>query len=149
MPLIVYSVLRLAVLAAAMAALWAAGMGGWLLVVVAALAAWAISSVVLAGPRDRAALWLAGRAEHRGAVGRRFSPGVEADAAAEDAEAQRPVQTVTAGSDGPRPPAGSQGQPEPEQDPVRELERGGARQDGSQEHAPGAEAHGGDEQPGR
>lgn len=88
MPLIVYSVLRLAVLAAAMLALWAVGMGGWLLVVVAALAAWAISYVVLAGPRDRAALWLAERARRRREAGSRFTPGVEADAAAEDAEAE-------------------------------------------------------------
>lgn len=146
MPLIVYSVLRLAVLAAAMLALWAVGMGGWLLVVVAALTAWAISYVVLAGPRDRAALWLAERAARRRATGARFSPGVEADAAAEDAEVLGPSGRVAEGTDGLR---GSERQPEPQQHAVRELERGGAGQDGTQEHAAGAEAHGGDEQPGR
>lgn len=146
MPLIVYSALRLAVLAVAMAGLWAAGMGGWLLVVVAALAAWAISYVVLAGPRDRAALWLAARAERRRAAGTRFSPGVDADAAAEDAEAQGLSGRAADGVDG---PAGSQGQAEPQQDAVGELERGGAGQDGPQQHAAGAQPHRGDEQGGR
>ena len=43
-----------------------------------------MSYVVLAGPRDAAAVVLAERAERR-AAGRRFSPAVEADAAHEDA----------------------------------------------------------------
>ncbi|WP_223145102.1 DUF4229 domain-containing protein [Actinotalea subterranea] len=86
MPLVVYSALRLGLFAAALGALWWVGLGGWLLVVVAAVVAWALSYVLLAGPRDAAALWLAGRAERR-AAGRRFSAQVESDAAAEDAEA--------------------------------------------------------------
>ncbi|HWS58583.1 MAG TPA: DUF4229 domain-containing protein [Actinotalea sp.] len=123
MPLVVYSALRLAILLAALAALWAVGMGGWLLVVVAALAAWAISFLVLAGPRDRAALWLAERAERRRAAGTRFTPGVEADALAEDAEARavrsQPVESPPAVA-----PGASQSQAEAEQDAVGELEEG-------------------------
>ena len=88
MPLIVYSVLRLALLAVCLVALWAVGLGGWLLVVVATVVAWAASYLLLAGPRDRAARWLAERDERRRASGRRFSPGVETDAADEDAEAR-------------------------------------------------------------
>lgn len=85
MPIVTYSALRLALLAGCLAAGFWAGLGGWLLVVVAAFAAWGISYVVLAGPRDRAALYLADRASRRKASGQRFSRGVEADAAAEDA----------------------------------------------------------------
>ena len=39
MPVIIYSVLRLGLFAAALVGLWLAGMGGWLLVLVAALVA--------------------------------------------------------------------------------------------------------------
>jgi uncharacterized membrane protein YedE/YeeE len=78
---IIYSVLRLGLFVLAMAGLWLAGMGGWLLVLVAALVAWALSYAVLGGRRDAAARWLAQRHGARP----RFSPGVEADAAAEDA----------------------------------------------------------------
>lgn len=91
--MLVYSVLRLGLLAAALVVGWAVGLGGWLLVVVAAVAAWALSYVLLAGPRDRAARWVADRAQRR-RTGPRFSAGIEHDAAAEDAEAQ---------SDRPRP----------------------------------------------
>lgn len=85
MPLLVYSALRLGLFALALVGLWAVGMRDWLLVVLAAVVAWALSYVLLAGPRDAAALWLSQRVEGRSA---RFSPGVEADAAAEDAEAE-------------------------------------------------------------
>ena len=86
MPVIVYSVLRLGLFALALLGLWAAGMGGWLLVVVAAVAAGALSYVLLGRQRTAAAIWIA---ERRAATRPRFSPGVEADAAAEDAESQR------------------------------------------------------------
>jgi len=81
MPVIIYSVLRLGLFLAALVGLWLAGMGGWLLVLVAAVVAWAVSYAVLGRQRDAAALWIA---ERRGAERPRFSPGVEADAAAED-----------------------------------------------------------------
>ena len=88
MPLVVYSALRLGLFALALVVLAWAGMGGWLLVVVAALAAWAASYAVLGRWRDDAALWLARRAEARG-TGPRISADIDADAAAEDAEADR------------------------------------------------------------
>ena len=86
MAVIIYSVLRLGLFALALLGLWAAGMGGWLLVVVAAVAAGALSYVLLGSQRTAAAVWIA---ERRAATRPRFSPGVEADAAAEDAEVQR------------------------------------------------------------
>lgn len=86
MPVILYSVLRLGLFALALLGLWAAGMGGWLLVVVAAVAAGALSYVLLGRQRTAAAIWIA---ERRAGTGPRFSPGVEADAAAEDGEAQQ------------------------------------------------------------
>lgn len=95
MPLVTYSVLRLALFGVALLGLWAAGMGGWLLVVVAAFVAWALSYVVLARPRDAAALWLAGRAARRRTSGARFSAAVESDAAAEDAEADQAADPPT------------------------------------------------------
>ena len=79
-----YSVLRLGLFGACLGVLYWVGLGGWLLVVVAAFAAWGVSYVVLAGPRDAAAVVLAERAARR-ADGRRFSAAVEADAAHEDA----------------------------------------------------------------
>ena len=82
MPVIIYSVLRLGLFALALVGLWLAGMGGWLWVLVAALVAWAVSYALLGGRRDAAARWIA---ERRGGTRPRFSAGVEADAAAEDA----------------------------------------------------------------
>ena len=85
MPVISYSVARLGLFALALVGLWLAGMGGWLLVLVAALVAWAVSYALLGARRDAAALWIAGR---RGAERPRFGAAVEADAAAEDAAAE-------------------------------------------------------------
>ena len=62
MPVIIYSVLRLGLFAAALVGLWLAGMGGWLLVLVAALVAWALSYAVLGSRRDAAEI---GRASCR------------------------------------------------------------------------------------
>ncbi|QTE29144.1 DUF4229 domain-containing protein [Pengzhenrongella sicca] len=84
MPIVTYSVLRLGLFAGCLALLYLVGVGGWLLVVGAAFLAWGISYAVLAGPRDRAALYLAERAARRRS-GRRFSRSVEQDAAVEDA----------------------------------------------------------------
>ena len=55
MPVIIYSVLRLGLFLAALVGLWLAGMGGWLLVLVAAVVAWAVSYAVLGRQRDAAA----------------------------------------------------------------------------------------------
>lgn len=107
--MLTYSLLRLGLLALALVAGWAVGMGGWLLVLVAALVAWALSYVLLAGPRDAAARWVAERAERR-RTGPRFSPGVESDAAAEDAAVDD--------ADGPAPASGAQSErPSPSSTP--------------------------------
>lgn len=87
MPVVIYSLLRLGLFAAALAGLWAVGMGGWLLVVVAAVVAWALSYVLLGAPRTAAATWLAQRrGGGDGTTPRpRFGAGASADAAIEDA----------------------------------------------------------------
>ena len=63
MAVVRYSVVRLGLFGACLGGLILAGMGSWLAVVVAAFAAWALSYVLLAGLRDRAALYLAERAQ--------------------------------------------------------------------------------------
>lgn len=101
MPVIIYSVLRLGLFALALVALGVVGMGGWLLVLVAALVAWAVSYAVLGARRDAAALWIA---ERRGAVRPRFGAGVESDAAAEDAAAEHSTAEPAAEPDPPSTP---------------------------------------------
>ncbi|RYV50050.1 DUF4229 domain-containing protein [Pengzhenrongella frigida] len=85
MPIVTYSVLRLGLFGACLGVLYWAGLGGWLLVVVAAFAAWGVSYVVLAGPRDAAAVVLAERAARRAASGPQLPRSAQADAAHEDA----------------------------------------------------------------
>lgn len=147
MPLVVYSLLRLALLVAALVAGWAVGMRGWLLVLVATVVAWAVSYLVLNGRRTAAATWLAERAERRRASGRRISARVDADDAAEDAEAER-----LGARDG-APPAArhprSHGEAEPEEHPVGELEATRPGEHRAQQHAARAEQHGPDQDPGR
>ena len=92
MPLVLYSVLRVALLAVALAGLWAAGLRDWLLVAVAALVAAAASYVLLTRQRDAAALWIARRAEERRSAGVRVSPAIDEDAAHEDAAADHADQ---------------------------------------------------------
>lgn len=136
MPLVVYSVQRLALFAAALVGLYWLHVGGWLLVVLAALVAGVLSYVLLARSRDAAALWL-----HDVVEGRRrgrFSRGLDADAAAEDAEAGGPATG---------PATGLEGEAQPEEDAVAELEEAGAGEDGAQQRAAGAEQHGRGEQP--
>ncbi len=62
-PLVVYSAQRLALFLGALLVLFWAHVGGWLLVVLAAVIAWALSYVLLPRSRDAAALWLASRVE--------------------------------------------------------------------------------------
>ncbi|WP_336721510.1 DUF4229 domain-containing protein [Cellulosimicrobium cellulans] len=85
MPVVVYSVLRLLLFAAALGVLWFAGLRGWLLVLVAAVVALMLSYLTLRKPREAASRYLAARAEHRARTGERFSREIEDDAAAEDA----------------------------------------------------------------
>lgn len=83
MPVLVYSVLRVALFAVVTALLWWLGMRSWLAPLLAAFLAWGLSYVLLAGPRDAAARHLARRAQERRdgrAAGRTAD-----DAAAEDA----------------------------------------------------------------
>ena len=53
-PVVVYSVLRLLLFAVALAALWFAGLRGWLLVLVAAAVALMLSYLTLRKPREAA-----------------------------------------------------------------------------------------------
>ncbi|WP_129337610.1 DUF4229 domain-containing protein [Cellulomonas endophytica] len=93
MPLLVYSLLRLALFAVCWVALVLVGMGSWLSVVVAVVLAACLSYLLLARPRAAAAVWLQERDEARRAR-RAAAPrrGVERDADEEDAdvEAVRP-----------------------------------------------------------
>lgn len=84
MPVVTYSLLRLAVFALALLGLWLAGMGSWLLVVVAAVVAAALSYVLLGKQRSAAVAWMADRRSSP-----RFSRAVQDDADAEDAIADR------------------------------------------------------------
>ncbi len=89
MPVVKYSVLRLGLFALCLVLLLWAGMGSWLAVVVAAFGAWGLSYVLLAGPRDGAAIWLAERAAARGdrpRLSRRAQEDAEFEDAAVDAE---------------------------------------------------------------
>jgi hypothetical protein len=85
-PVVTYSLLRLGVFVLALAGLWLAGMGSWLLVVVAAVVAAALSYVLFGRQRAAAAQWIADR---RAPGAPRFSRAVQEDAAAEDAIADR------------------------------------------------------------
>ena len=79
MPVVTYSLLRLALLAAAAILLWRAGLGSWLLPLVAVVVAWALSYLFLRRQRDAAALWLAARAEARAARPVEVDPDPEAE----------------------------------------------------------------------
>lgn len=84
-PLVTYSLTRLGLLVAAGIALYLVGMRDWLLVLVAAVVAFALSYVLLQGQRDAAARWLAEREEHR----MRHGLPRDADSEAEDAQIDR------------------------------------------------------------
>ncbi|VTR78170.1 hypothetical protein CHMI_02946 [Cellulomonas hominis] len=83
-PVVTYSLLRLALFAVCLVGLVLAGTGWLLGVVLAAVLAALLSYLLLKGPRDRAALWLAARAERRGDRPR-LSRRAAQDAAEEDA----------------------------------------------------------------
>jgi ABC-type siderophore export system fused ATPase/permease subunit len=84
-PLLLYTLYRVLVFAAAFGLLFWAGANPFLAVALAAVIAFAVSYLFLRGPRDAAASWLAARAERRSRRGERFSREAEADAAFEDA----------------------------------------------------------------
>ncbi|HEY0217819.1 MAG TPA: DUF4229 domain-containing protein [Cellulomonas sp.] len=84
MPVVIYSLLRLALFVVCAVALALAGMGWLFALLVAAGLAALLSYLLLAGPRDRAALWLQARSEARGDRPRLSRRATE-DAAIEDA----------------------------------------------------------------
>jgi hypothetical protein len=84
-PVLTYSLLRLALFAVALVVFVGLGTGYLLGVVLAAVAAALLSYAMLRGYRDRAALWLQQRSERRGDRPR-LSRRATADAADEDAE---------------------------------------------------------------
>ena len=87
MPVVVYSVLRVALLAVSWLLLTWAGLHPLLALLVAAFVAWGVSYAALGGPRDAAARYLAARAAVRAAHGGRplLSPHAQQDADVEDA----------------------------------------------------------------
>lgn len=93
MPVVVYSLLRLALYAVSAAALVLAGMGPLFALLVAVVPAALLSYLLLPGPRNRAAGWLQARSEARGDRPRLSRRAAE-DAAAEDA-----AEPVVHGSD--------------------------------------------------
>lgn len=86
MPVVVYSLLRLAVLAACVGLLALLGLRGWLLAIVAVVVAALASYLVLPRPRRAAAAWLAERGEARR---RARAPRRDLDAEVEDATLQQ------------------------------------------------------------
>lgn len=123
MPVVVYSAQRLALFLAALVLLAWLRVGGWLLVVLAALVSAAVAYLALPRSRDAAAAWL----QHR--VERRRPP--RADELAEDAA------------------VGSQGESEPEQEPVAELEQPGPGEHRTQQGAARPEEDRGRQDPDR
>ncbi|MCK9792716.1 DUF4229 domain-containing protein [Isoptericola sp. 4D.3] len=65
MPLVMYTVWRILLFVAALVLGYALGLGGWLLVLVAAVVAFAVSYLALSKPRDAAARWLAEKDQRR------------------------------------------------------------------------------------
>jgi hypothetical protein len=132
-PIVIYSLLRLGLFGLCVWLLWWVGLGSWLSVLLAAFLAWALSYVLLAGPRDRAALQIAERMQARAearAAGHRFSPNVEEDAALEDAIVDAGVLDDASGLTDPGGAVTqSEREPEPEEHSVGELEHAGEAED--------------------
>lgn len=107
MPLVVYTLIRLALIAVAWVVLWLAGLSGPIAFAAAVLIGLMVSYLAFRGPRDAAARWLADRAARRRAAKGPRASGIEDDADVED----RAVDAAT--SPGPdRAPSGDQGDPD-------------------------------------
>jgi hypothetical protein len=91
-PLLIYSLLRLALFGAALGLLYLAGLRGWLLPIVAVVVALTLSYLTLTKPRDAATRWIAARADRRAAE-RAVFPKIDADAAHEDAQVDQKFRT--------------------------------------------------------
>lgn len=94
MPVLIYSLLRLALFVAATVALAFAGMGWLFAVILGAVLAGVLSYLLLKGPRDRAALWLQARSERRGDRPK-LSRRAQEDADVEDAAADQQGQSAS------------------------------------------------------
>jgi Protein of unknown function (DUF4229) len=90
-PLVTYSALRLALLGACFALGYWAGLRSWLLLLVP-FVAWGLSYVLLGGPREAAAQYLAERAERKRAGEPRLPASAREDAAYEDAVVDRAAE---------------------------------------------------------
>lgn len=135
MGLLLYSLLRLAVLAAALGLGYLLGLRSWLLVLVAVVLSAAVSYLLLRRPRDAAVRALAAGAGRRG-THHALDVDTEHEDAADDAARQRA-----------RPP--SERQSHAEDEAVGQLEDAGVPQD-EHEVAPGGPAdHPPGEAPGR
>jgi len=84
MPLVVYTLIRVALVVAAWVVLWLVGLTGPIWFAVAVLVGLMVSYAAFRGPRDAAARWLAGRAERRRAAKGPRASTIEEDADAED-----------------------------------------------------------------
>lgn len=91
MPLLTYTLLRLALFGATLGLLYLVGLRGWLLPTVAVVVALALSYLTLTKPRDAATRWIAARTD-RHAAERAVFPKGGADAAHEDAEVDKRLQ---------------------------------------------------------
>jgi hypothetical protein len=87
-PVVTYSLIRLALFGAALGVLLWVGARGWLVPLVAAVIAFALSYVLFARQRDAAGAWMAERAASRQRRSR-LAQAVEQDEAEEDAIAER------------------------------------------------------------
>lgn len=98
MPVVVYSVLRLALLAVSWLLLTWAGLNPLVALLVAAFVAWGLSYAALGGPRDAAARYLADRAAARAAHHGRpvLSAHARQDADVEDAAVDAALATEPA-----------------------------------------------------
>lgn len=85
MPVVLYTLYRLALFGVFLGLLWWLGMRSWLAPVVAALLAWMTSYAALRGPREAAVAWIAAREEARARAGGRGRTHAEQDADVEDA----------------------------------------------------------------
>lgn len=86
MPLLIYSLYRVLLIFGAAGLLYLAGARDLTLVALAVIVGMLVAFLLLRGPRDAATAYLADRKLRRAETGERFSPGIEADADAEDSQ---------------------------------------------------------------
>ena len=145
MPFIIYSVLRLALIGVLGVVLYAVGVGGLLLPVLAIVLALMVSYLVLGKQREAAAVYLAGRKTTRDATGERFSRAVSDDAAFEDDQVDTVVRgpsaaarpTVVASTGGDQPTADAVREPDVEKRPDAAREQDALRKPEAKPEAPG------------